>query len=756
MQPFDVLVLHLLASGFTALVFALIWYVKRQDDVVRAWATSQFATTAAVGLGVAYTQAPRVWIGLSAVLCISVATTRLSAGVWLYRRGTLRRGVEPWAVVALFALISAGWALGSARAANLLASSSFALVCGWAGGFLWYRRRSFIDDVLGALFIVRGVVLLGRTLTGSSSWGVAVDSLSSLVLSLFLLVALVLHVTGRERDRYQRLYQSMLDGYFRSDRQRRFIDFNESFCRMLGYRAEELRDLTTLDITPQRWADIDHEIYLQLNGRGYSDIVEKEYVKRSGDFLPVEIRAYAERDERGAVVGDWAVVRDISARKLSEQRKAAELREQRLQAVLEATGEGVWDWNVQTGTVYLSERWYEIFGLDAADAIRSLTDQRYQSLLHPDDRDGVLARVQSCLDGGGRYVSQHRALRRDGEVIWLQTHGDVIERGADGSALRMVGSVIDITAQKRAEFALRDAKADAERANAELAETLRRLSQTRDELLRAEKHAALGALVAGVAHELNTPIGNAVTVASTMHDAQRELRRCTESGLTRSALNGFLDTFEESSSILQRNLVRAADLIHNFKQLAVDQSSYSRRTFDLREVVDEVLIVMAPALRKVRVELHCEIARGIAMDSYPGPLTQALMALIDNALVHAFADGGGRLGLRAEIDGDGAVCIELSDDGAGIAPEVLRRIFDPFFTTRLGRGGSGLGLHLVYNIATVVLSGHIDVRSAPGQGSTFTLRLPRVAADADADGDLLSSFRAASTPSELPHVAAAG
>ncbi|OIQ93876.1 sensor protein ZraS [mine drainage metagenome] len=753
MQPFDVLVLHLLASGFTAFVFALVWYVNRRNDVVRAWATSQFATTASIAFGVAYARAPRLWIGLAAVLCISVATTRLTAGVWLYRRHKLRRWVEPWAAALLFASIAAGWALVSERAASALASAGLALACLWAGGFLWRRRPSFIDGILGALFVVRGVILLGRVYAGPAGWVIAFDSLSSLVLSLFLLVAIVLDVGDRERDRYRRLYQSMLDGYFISDRQRRFVDFNESFCRMLGYRAEELLDLSTLDITPSRWADTDHEIYLQLNSRGYSEIFEKEYLRRDGECLPVEIRAYAERDERGELVGYWAVVRDISARKQSERRKAAELREQRLQAVLEATGEGVWDWNVRAGTVYLSERWYQIFGLDAASTIRSLSDERYQSLLHPDDRDAVLARVQSCLDGGGRYVSQHRALRRDGEVIWLQSHGDVIERAADGAALRMVGSVIDITAQKRAEFALREAKTDAERANAELAETLRRLSQTQDELLRAEKHAALGALVAGVAHELNTPIGNAVTVSSTMDDAQRELRRCTESGLTKAALKGFLDTFAESSSILQRNLVRAADLVHNFKQLAVDQSSYSRRTFDLREVVAEVLIVMAPALRKARVELRCEIARGIAMDSYPGPLTQALMALIDNALVHAFVDGGGHLVLHAEPDGDGEVCIELSDDGVGIAPEVLRRIFDPFFTTRLGRGGSGLGLHLVYNIATVVMAGHIDVRSAPGQGSTFTLRLPRVAADAD--GDVLSSFRAASTPSELSHVAAA-
>ena len=754
MQPFGVLVLHLLASGFIAFAFAVTWYVKRGNEVLRAWATSQFATTAAMALGVAYARAPQLWIGVSAALCVSLATAQLIAGVWLYGRRRLPRHAAAWATAGLFALIVAGWLLGSARLGDVLASGSLALACGWAGWFLWRRRRSAIDGILGALFFGRTAVLLVRAYGAAGIWSLAFDSLSSVLLALLLLMAVVLHMAHTERSRYQRLYQSMLDGYFRADLGRRFIECNDSFCRMLGYRAEELLDLSTQDITPTRWSEVDDDIYAQLHTRGYSDLFEKEYLRRDGAVVPVEIRAYVERDDEGRSVGYWAVVRDISARKQSEARKETALREQRLQAVLAATGEGVWDWNVRSGAVYLSERWYQIFGLDPGAAIGSLTDARYQNLLHPDDRAAVLARVQSCLDGGGRYVSQHRGLRDDGEVIWLQSHGDVIERAADGSALRMVGSVVDITAQKRAEFALREAKADAERANAELAATLQRLSQTQDELLRAEKHAALGALVAGVAHELNTPIGNAVTVASTMHDAQRALRRSAETGLTKSALSGFLELFDESGSILQRNLVRAAELINNFKQLAVDQSSYSRRTFDLREAVDEVLMVMTPALRKARVELHCDITRGVVMDSYPGPLTQALMALIDNALVHAFADGrAGRIELHAEADGDAAIRLELTDNGAGIAPDIMRRIFDPFFTTRLGRGGSGLGLHLVYNIATVVLSGQVDARSTPGQGSTFSLRLPRVA-EAAAE-DVLSSFRAAATATELPHVATA-
>ena len=271
-----------------------------------------------------------------------------------------------------------------------------------------------------------------------------------------------------------------------------------------------------------------------------------------------------------------------------------------------------------------------------------------------------------------------------------------------------------------------------ERANAEL-------RQAMAQLVQSEKLAALGNLVAGIAHELNTPIGNAVMLASTLADQERSFRARMATGLSRSALNHFVEAVRENSDILQRSLERAAELISSFKQVAVDQASYQRRRFVLDEVVREIALALKPRLRRSVATLEINIAADLRLDSFPGPLGQVLMNLIQNALVHAF-DGraAGCIRIDSLPAGPGHLGLRVSDDGNGIAPAHLSRIFDPFFTTRLGQGGSGLGLHIVYNLVTGLLGGTIEAHSVPGHGAEFLLELPlsapqQVAAPSSAD-----------------------
>ena len=257
-----------------------------------------------------------------------------------------------------------------------------------------------------------------------------------------------------------------------------------------------------------------------------------------------------------------------------------------------------------------------------------------------------------------------------------------------------------------------------ERANAEL-------RQAMSQLVQSEKLAALGNLVAGIAHELNTPIGNAVMLASTLADQERGFSAQMATGLSRSALQRFVESVRENSDILQRSLQRAAELISSFKQVAVDQASYQRRGFALDEVVQEIALALKPRLRRSVATLEVSIAADLRLDSFPGPLGQVLMNLIQNALIHAF-DGrdAGRIRIESVPAGPGRIGLRVSDDGNGIAPAHLSRIFDPFFTTRLGQGGSGLGLHIVYNLVTGLLGGAIEARSVPGHGAAFYLDLP--------------------------------
>ncbi|NRR29662.1 hybrid sensor histidine kinase/response regulator [Oxalobacteraceae bacterium] len=262
-------------------------------------------------------------------------------------------------------------------------------------------------------------------------------------------------------------------------------------------------------------------------------------------------------------------------------------------------------------------------------------------------------------------------------------------------------------------------------ANAELSQALAALQSARAEAARAERLAALGALVAGVAHELNTPIGNSLLAASALEDRSRGFMAGMAAGIRRSELEQYAVEVIHGAGLLVRNLQRATQLIDSFKQVSVDQASAQRRTFELGQLVRDMLTTLAPAMRSAAVALELDVQAGVAMDSFPGALCQILGQLVRNALLHGFAPGtAGKLVVRAGLLGaSGMAELSVEDNGAGIAPEVLGRVFEPFFTTHLGQGSSGLGLHVVHNLVDNVLGGTIAVHSAPG-ATRFALRLP--------------------------------
>ena len=263
---------------------------------------------------------------------------------------------------------------------------------------------------------------------------------------------------------------------------------------------------------------------------------------------------------------------------------------------------------------------------------------------------------------------------------------------------------------------------------AELSDALQNLRRTQSDLVQAEKLASLGSMVAGIAHELNTPVGNALMVASTLLDQEKQFEAGLVNGLSRNTLNQFLFNIRDSGDILDRNLRRTADLINSFKQIAVDQTSEQRRDFDLQEVAHEVLVTLSPSLRKTKHILRNEIPQGIKLNSFPGPLEQVIMNMVNNSLRHAFDEEDfGIMRMSAELSSPDEVKISFSDNGKGIPAQHIQRIFDPFFTTKLGQGGSGLGLSIAYNIVTVMLGGRLEVHSELGQGTEFIIEIPLTA-----------------------------
>lgn len=267
---------------------------------------------------------------------------------------------------------------------------------------------------------------------------------------------------------------------------------------------------------------------------------------------------------------------------------------------------------------------------------------------------------------------------------------------------------------------------DLSRANADLHLALHHIE-------RSEPLAALGALIAGMAHELNTPMANAGLVLGTLTEHIEALRRAVaEKQLRSSQLQAFLETTQQACALLQRNILRASELVADFKQVSADQTSRRRRTFNLAELVEETLHTLAPSHRHSPVQISTAIPADIELDSYPGPLEQVIGNLVNNAVLHGLnAEQTLHIQITAErLTDTAAVRLSLSDDGQGMSPEVAAQAFQPFFTTRLGTGGTGLGLHLVHKLIQEPLGGSLALDSQPGHGTRFSIHLPLVAPQA--------------------------
>ncbi len=264
-----------------------------------------------------------------------------------------------------------------------------------------------------------------------------------------------------------------------------------------------------------------------------------------------------------------------------------------------------------------------------------------------------------------------------------------------------------------------------EAANNELQETLATLQETQAQLLQQEKMASLGNLVAGIAHEINTPLGVGVTAASYLDQQTKALAALFQSQqMKKSDLEKYLTATMDATHIILLNLQRASELINSFKRVAIDRVSEERQIFNVKNYIGAILLSLRPNLKKANhhIVVHCDDF--LELDSYPGAISQIITNLVMNSLIHAYPDGQqGTLGIEATLTATHFTLIYW-DDGVGIAEQNLNRIFEPFFTTRRGKGGTGLGLNILYNLVTQNLSGTIDCHSQPGQGTRFIIKLP--------------------------------
>ena len=267
------------------------------------------------------------------------------------------------------------------------------------------------------------------------------------------------------------------------------------------------------------------------------------------------------------------------------------------------------------------------------------------------------------------------------------------------------------------------------RRKAEAEEALERLTAAQESLVQAEKLASLGALVGGVAHEINTPVGIALSCASHLADATARMRRLFEADdIGVEDFERYMATATDTTNLILGNCERAADLIRSFKQVAVDRTTSERRSFELGGYIRETMASLGPHLRQAGHAVSIDCPGGIGMTSYPGALSQVLSNFVMNTLIHAFEPGEtGAITIQVDRPDPDRVRIIYSDNGKGIPEDNRGRIFDPFFTTKRGSGGSGLGLHIVYNLVTGPLEGSVAVESDPsGTGIRFVVIVPLV------------------------------
>lgn len=532
--------------------------------------------------------------------------------------------------------------------------------------------------------------------------------------------------------RYRDLAEGSLQGIVVFDPDGSPVMANRAYLSIFGYAdlAECARSGTVYEHadTADR-AGFRAYVDARVAGTDAPSSFESQAVRANGDriWLQQFVRPVRWRD-RDAV---QSTVIDITERKRAEaelRRSNERLAEvsRRLSLALSVEGVGVWEIDLAGGRAWWSQQLKAMLGHQPQ--IFEPDVDSWDQHLHPDDREGIVDQTRRFLDGSGHaFEYTARMMRTDGQVLWVSTKATV-ERKEQGQPLRLVGIGYDMTGRRRAEEELMAAKQRSE-------EAYDRLKAAQAQLVQAEKLAALGGLVAGMAHEVNTPLGITLTAASTLLDDTRMVKKLADEGRARkSDVLTYLETAASTTQLILRHSEHAAQLIQGFKQVSVDQTSGERRSFDLKAYLQDLMFSLHPQLRRVKHTVTMECPPGLMLDSYPGALSQAVTNLLVNSLMHAFPDGrAGRIALTVLPREDGLIELRYADDGCGVPEGDRDRIFEPFFTTKRGKGGSGLGLHIVHNLAVGRLGGSLEFQETPGGGATFVLVFPSVApAGADA------------------------
>ena len=553
-------------------------------------------------------------------------------------------------------------------------------------------------------------------------------------------------------ERFRTIVEAAPNGFLMVNPQGEIVLLNSRVEQIFGYTCQELIGRSIDTLVPPEHREChrgNRDSYIQRPSTRATGMNRDLYgVRKNGQRVPVEIGLNPIATQEGAFV--LASVIDVTERKQAEE--ALRQSEARLNEAQRLAHLGGWQLNLDDSAMTWSNETFNILEID-----RDTTTANYEAFIaaiHPEDRDALMDACQASIQSRTPYEVVHRLQMADGRIKYVCERGETYYEG--DTPIRTLGTIQDITTLKQTEDALNMLNRELEQrveqrttqlstANQHLQQSLENLNKAQAQLVQSKKMAALGGLVAGIAHEINTPAGVGITAASHLQaQVEKYQQRYFSGTLTRSDFETFLTIARESSDIVVHNLQRAADLIRSFKQVAVDQSSGEQRLFNLKKYLEEILLSLRPRLKRTGHQVTINCPDDLELYSHPGAFSQIITNFIINSLLHGFENKpAGEIIIDAQHTNDNLV-LRYSDNGKGIAEEELKKIFDPFFTTKRGQGGSGLGMHIVHNLVTQLLKGQIHCDSTPGAGVNFTISLPPLGHDEDGN----DTGKAVEQPSE--------
>lgn len=536
----------------------------------------------------------------------------------------------------------------------------------------------------------------------------------------------------------------------------RFIDANENAAMLLGVSQEKLVTLTLDDINPKNQPDggvssIDARMHLKSALNGEAPVFEWSHINQETKLeIPCEIRLVQFPSASKNLIR--CSILDISKRKKIDlelkrvhKRLSNVFDSATLVSIIATDPEGVIN--------VFSKGAEEMLGYTSDEVVNKMTPGVFHLESEVIERGEVLSKeYKRDINGFDVFISVPNDIGyEEREWTYVKKNGAklVVNLGVttmlddDGNIEGYLGVASDITDRKYVEKELRNSTEELETLNEELRKheegleeivnnrtrelelSINQLKDTQFKLIESEKMASLGSLVAGVAHEINTPIGIGVTLASHMQEKTNRFKAIYESGkLSKSDLENYVSVAGESSEMLLVNMERAADLIHSFKQIAVDQSSEVLRVFNVKDYINEILNSLHPKFKKTNHTVNVFCSEDIVINSYPGAFSQILTNLLLNSLIHGFENiDNGIIDISINIEGE-ILKIVYKDSGTGIDEINISKIYEPFFTTKRGQGGSGLGMNIVYNTVTQSLKGTISCESSMESGTKFIIEIP--------------------------------